>query len=197
MRECVVCLEPLSDIGARPLACGHAFHADCVRRWLQVSPTCPVCRGAAVTERLETQRQHIDALMQRARDPALFKVRTSRAGGLLRVTADGALASSPAADDSGYRSAHHYALKAEEVMARMSVERKLGDVEDWLEAAASMLVHLHMAGDPRAQHAAGESRINMYETAGIARRLAQWAVPPPPLARGRYRPSFWRWLLCF
>ncbi|XP_062223917.1 RING-H2 finger protein ATL56-like [Phragmites australis] len=45
---CAVCLEA-ARAGERWRAlpaCGHAFHAACVDRWLAKSPVCPVCRAA-------------------------------------------------------------------------------------------------------------------------------------------------------
>ncbi|WVZ77652.1 hypothetical protein U9M48_025496 [Paspalum notatum var. saurae] len=45
---CAVCLEA-ARAGERWRAlpaCGHAFHAACVDRWLARSPACPVCRAA-------------------------------------------------------------------------------------------------------------------------------------------------------
>ena len=51
-RHCAICLEDSGDAGPpwselRP--CAHAFHGPCLRRWLEVQNTCPVCR-VAVTE---------------------------------------------------------------------------------------------------------------------------------------------------
>ncbi|RLN42794.1 RING-H2 finger protein ATL74-like [Panicum miliaceum] len=54
-RECAVCLSELpagaeeGRSGPEPAvralpACGHAFHADCIGRWLPLRPECPVCR---------------------------------------------------------------------------------------------------------------------------------------------------------
>ncbi|KAF8698694.1 hypothetical protein HU200_034944 [Digitaria exilis] len=58
-RECAVCLCELPPAGAgeddrsgeeSPAAvralpeCGHAFHADCIGRWLPLRPECPLCR---------------------------------------------------------------------------------------------------------------------------------------------------------
>jgi hypothetical protein len=50
--ECAVCLSelPAGDEAAVPVrrrtlpACGHAFHADCIGRWLPLRPECPLCR---------------------------------------------------------------------------------------------------------------------------------------------------------
>ncbi|KAG0550808.1 hypothetical protein BDA96_01G369500 [Sorghum bicolor] len=50
--ECAVCLSELpAGAGSRPQAavralpaCGHAFHADCIGRWLPLRPECPLCR---------------------------------------------------------------------------------------------------------------------------------------------------------
>lgn len=43
--ECVVCLEPLSTSTPRTLACDHAFHEQCISRWLRSTEVCPVCRA--------------------------------------------------------------------------------------------------------------------------------------------------------
>ncbi len=46
--DCPICLEYAAEPAA--LVCGHAFHKDCVGRWLTVSRaagTCPICRRAA------------------------------------------------------------------------------------------------------------------------------------------------------
>ncbi|XP_008660032.1 E3 ubiquitin-protein ligase synoviolin [Zea mays] len=50
--ECAVCLSelPAGAEAAVPVrrrtlpACGHAFHADCIGRWLPLRPECPLCR---------------------------------------------------------------------------------------------------------------------------------------------------------
>jgi len=53
--NCAICLEALhragpsaEDRGWAPeaLACGHAFHGACIRRWLAKAATCPLCKGA-------------------------------------------------------------------------------------------------------------------------------------------------------
>jgi hypothetical protein len=45
---CVICLEPMNqrmpfDRFGRT-GCGHEFHSQCVYKWMQQNPTCPVCR---------------------------------------------------------------------------------------------------------------------------------------------------------
>ncbi|KAK3160411.1 hypothetical protein QOZ80_1BG0059100 [Eleusine coracana subsp. coracana] len=45
---CVVCLEDYKDkdlLGT--LKCNHEFHADCIKKWLKVKNSCPVCKAAA------------------------------------------------------------------------------------------------------------------------------------------------------
>ncbi|TVU21732.1 hypothetical protein EJB05_31389, partial [Eragrostis curvula] len=45
---CVVCLEGYKDkdlLGT--LKCSHDFHAECIKKWLQVKNSCPVCKAAA------------------------------------------------------------------------------------------------------------------------------------------------------
>ena len=37
--------EEEDDTNGLELPCGHAFHAACVRRWLQTHTTCPLCRA--------------------------------------------------------------------------------------------------------------------------------------------------------
>ncbi|NXX34280.1 DZIP3 ligase, partial [Nicator chloris] len=45
---CTICHEEL-DRNSCELACGHEFHGECIRMWLQEhSSTCPICRDYAV-----------------------------------------------------------------------------------------------------------------------------------------------------
>ncbi|CAK4694968.1 hypothetical protein LEN26_007418 [Aphanomyces euteiches] len=41
--KCTICLSSLSDCVA-VLACGHAFHRDCVFVWMEEKQSCPLCR---------------------------------------------------------------------------------------------------------------------------------------------------------
>lgn len=45
-RTCSICTRPLV-INVKTLKCRHAFHIDCIVRWVDESetPTCPLCRG--------------------------------------------------------------------------------------------------------------------------------------------------------
>jgi hypothetical protein len=50
--ECAICLDDDLKLEWRLLPCGHAFHKDCVERWLTESDTCPICRERVVETRL-------------------------------------------------------------------------------------------------------------------------------------------------
>lgn len=41
-QECIICLDPIL-YGMAPY-CGHIFHSDCLKWWLESSESCPVCR---------------------------------------------------------------------------------------------------------------------------------------------------------
>jgi hypothetical protein len=42
---CAICTESLAQNSSSLKACGHSFHEDCIRQWLQQSTTCPICRA--------------------------------------------------------------------------------------------------------------------------------------------------------
>ncbi|KAL4161541.1 hypothetical protein PRNP1_002095 [Phytophthora ramorum] len=42
--ECPICCGDLADDQTLRLPCGHNYHAGCVRVWLNLQRTCPVCR---------------------------------------------------------------------------------------------------------------------------------------------------------
>eukprot|EP00930_Biecheleria_cincta_P005919 TRINITY_DN106880_c0_g1_i1.p1 TRINITY_DN106880_c0_g1~~TRINITY_DN106880_c0_g1_i1.p1 ORF type:complete len:359 (+),score=57.70 TRINITY_DN106880_c0_g1_i1:28-1077(+) len=43
--ECSICLDGFSsNMEIRRTACGHAFHSTCLKGWLNVNHTCPLCR---------------------------------------------------------------------------------------------------------------------------------------------------------
>ena len=39
---CIICLEEIKQ--AKKLKCGHIFHLNCLRRWLEQNIQCPTCR---------------------------------------------------------------------------------------------------------------------------------------------------------
>ena len=42
---CIVCREEMAHPHAKKLPCGHIFHFDCLRSWLEENTTCPTCRN--------------------------------------------------------------------------------------------------------------------------------------------------------
>jgi hypothetical protein len=32
------------------LKCGHDYHADCIKKWLQVKNICPICKASAADD---------------------------------------------------------------------------------------------------------------------------------------------------
>ena len=54
--RCGICLDTLTDAYALP--CGDVFCVDCIRRWLQDSPTCPSDRIPIAAEVMDDLRQH-------------------------------------------------------------------------------------------------------------------------------------------
>jgi len=45
MRECPICQEILYPCTTCFTRCGHAFHQDCLSRWLNIRRSCPLCNG--------------------------------------------------------------------------------------------------------------------------------------------------------
>ena len=42
---CTICFEVVAPGWQEHLPCMHAFHTECIGRWLRTQPTCPVCRA--------------------------------------------------------------------------------------------------------------------------------------------------------
>ena len=49
---CPICFDDDPNKSARVTPCGHCFDETCLRNWLAVSRTCPVCRTALVPDRV-------------------------------------------------------------------------------------------------------------------------------------------------
>lgn len=42
---CAICTETVeAHDRISEIPCGHVFHPDCIRKWLAIRPTCPICR---------------------------------------------------------------------------------------------------------------------------------------------------------
>lgn len=42
--KCTVCQYELEvEDSVIALSCGHVFHADCIKKWLELSKMCPIC----------------------------------------------------------------------------------------------------------------------------------------------------------
>ncbi|KAI4318887.1 hypothetical protein MLD38_032544 [Melastoma candidum] len=50
--RCVICLEEYESTNrmGRLKACGHDYHASCVRKWLSMKNLCPICKAPALEE---------------------------------------------------------------------------------------------------------------------------------------------------
>ena len=43
--QCSICLEGFEEgQRMRCLPCAHSFHARCIRKWIQINPSCPECK---------------------------------------------------------------------------------------------------------------------------------------------------------
>ncbi|MBA0830326.1 hypothetical protein Goarm_014866 [Gossypium armourianum] len=50
--SCVICLEEYKDmdeVGALK-TCGHKYHVPCIKKWLSMKNTCPICKASAVAD---------------------------------------------------------------------------------------------------------------------------------------------------
>ncbi|KAK6789397.1 hypothetical protein RDI58_013196 [Solanum bulbocastanum] len=42
---CSICMEEFeAEIGAKQVPCGHLFHSSCLKNWLSLRKSCPLCR---------------------------------------------------------------------------------------------------------------------------------------------------------
>jgi hypothetical protein len=64
--ECTICLEKLSaGDSALRIPCGHIFHEDCVRKWLQSNNQCPMCRYELPTDDASSEQGRRERMMNR------------------------------------------------------------------------------------------------------------------------------------
>ena len=55
--ECSICMQQFVPKAEPPVlvaGCLHRFHASCINEWMARKPTCPVCRGPARPEQIQT-----------------------------------------------------------------------------------------------------------------------------------------------
>lgn len=52
--ECTICLEKMGS-SISYLECSHYFHKECISKWLEEHPTCPICRS-----RVHTQKDQLE-----------------------------------------------------------------------------------------------------------------------------------------
>lgn len=43
-KRCPICLDQMDMSTGKKLECNHGFHLNCIKKWVQTSFTCPVCR---------------------------------------------------------------------------------------------------------------------------------------------------------
>uniref|UniRef100_A0A7C9DZV7 RING-type E3 ubiquitin transferase n=1 Tax=Opuntia streptacantha TaxID=393608 RepID=A0A7C9DZV7_OPUST len=56
--RCVICLEEyqhMDDVGTLK-ACGHDYHVACVKKWLSMKNTCPICKGPALPDNVKDKK---------------------------------------------------------------------------------------------------------------------------------------------
>ena len=56
---CIICREEMVVGAAKKLQCGHCFHTNCLRSWLERQQTCPICRSP-VAPQPEAQEAQAD-----------------------------------------------------------------------------------------------------------------------------------------
>jgi hypothetical protein len=65
-KECAICLEDqLLGSKACKLPCGHLYHLDCLKDWLQKCCTCPVCRFELETDDSSYEKERVKRMKTR------------------------------------------------------------------------------------------------------------------------------------
>lgn len=60
--ECVMCFNRIKIHDVCATNCGHFFHYDCMRTWMQRSTTCPICKRA--TQQLRTGNRNCKVVVE-------------------------------------------------------------------------------------------------------------------------------------
>jgi hypothetical protein len=64
MKKCSICLDTFSCLSKiKTLECNHSFHSDCIKEWLRIRPTCPLCRKNVDTILMCKYELFIDVLI--------------------------------------------------------------------------------------------------------------------------------------
>lgn len=53
--NCAICRDPLTS--AKKLPCGHLFHTNCLRSWLEYNSSCPSCRFELIRPRIQLEER--------------------------------------------------------------------------------------------------------------------------------------------
>lgn len=61
---CIICLDEIKK--AKKLNCGHVFHLNCLRRWLEQKVKCPTCRKTIELGGQQNQQDNAEARRNRA-----------------------------------------------------------------------------------------------------------------------------------
>ncbi|KAJ2781710.1 hypothetical protein H4R18_002715 [Coemansia javaensis] len=72
---CAICNEAAPAGPGTRLPCCHHFHRDCIRPWLELHNTCPMCRAEVPSDDprwLERRREHERREARELRDNAMF-----------------------------------------------------------------------------------------------------------------------------
>ena len=75
---CIICRDHMD--GGKKLPCGHIFHAQCLRTWLQHQQTCPTCRDEIPVDGPVRPRGHVPG-QQPAQAPAQAGAAAAAAAG--------------------------------------------------------------------------------------------------------------------
>ncbi len=43
-KSCCICLEKITKENSVALPCAHVFHSDCINKWININPSCPLCK---------------------------------------------------------------------------------------------------------------------------------------------------------